>query len=71
MVEHNVVALGLETLHSLGGGGVIDFVHAVGRHLGHEQLCNEGQTLVEGGVHTGDDQQEQKQQHEVDLAGKD
>ena len=71
MVEHNVVALGLETLHSLGGGGVIDFVHAVGRHLGHEQLCNEGQTLVEGGVHTGDDQQEQKQQHEVDLSGDD
>ena len=71
MVEHDVVALGLETLRSLGDGRIIDLIHAVGGHLGYKHLRNAGQALVEGGVHPGDDQQEQKQQHKVDLPGED
>ena len=69
LAEHNVVPLGLEVRGALRHRRVVDFRHAVGGHLGDEQLRDEGQALVEGGIDPGDDQQEQEEQHEVNLAG--
>ena len=69
MVKDNVVALRPEGLRPFGDGRFVDLVDAVGRYLGDEHLRDKSQALVEGGVHPGDDQQEQEQQHEVDLPG--
>ena len=69
MVKDNVVALRPEGLRPFGDRGFVDLVDAVGRYLGDEHFRDKSQALVEGGVHPGDDQQEQEQHHEVDLSG--
>ena len=69
MVELNIMALGLKHLCTLSRGGVVNLVHAVGGYLGHKHLSDESQALVKRRIHAGNNQQEQKQQHEVDLPG--
>ena len=71
MVKDNVVALRPEGLRPFGDRGFVDLVDAVGRYLGDKHFRDEGQALVEGSIHPGDNQQEQEQQHEVDLPGQD
>ena len=70
MVELNIVSLWLKHLCTLSRRGVVDLVHAVGGYLGHKHLSDESQALVKRRIHAGNNQQEQKQQHEVDLPGK-
>ena len=71
MVKHDVVAFGLKDIRPRGDGRLVDLVDAVGGYLGDEHLRDEGQALVKGRIHARDDQQEQEQQHEVDLPGQD
>ena len=69
MVKYDVVSLGLEDFRPFGDGCLKQSVHPVCRHLGDKQLGDQRKALVKGGIDTGNDHEEQKQQHEVDLSG--
>ena len=71
MVEYNVVPFGTEGLRPFCNGSVEQSVHPIRRNLGNKQFSDQGQALVERRIDSGDDHQEQKQQHKVDLTGQD
>lgn len=71
VLEYDVVPLGGEGLGALRGRGVVDLQHAVGGYLRDEYFRDEREALVKGRVNPRDDQQEQEQDHKIDVPGKD
>ena len=50
---------------------IIDLHQTAGGDLRHEHLGDQSQSLIKWRIDTGNHQQEHKQQHEIDLSGKD